>query len=99
MNANPSFTFDYRIFLFGLPFLFLALQAVRLGRRENRPASWILLGIFGLGFCLSAWLYLFPTDTSGLTAIGLTRMSIMVASLLALVEYGRRLLLQPANLL
>jgi hypothetical protein len=52
----PAIAFDYRIFIFAMPFFMLAWSAAKLRLRPDASAPWFFLLWFGLGFGLAEFL-------------------------------------------
>lgn len=90
MNALSNIPLGYRFIAFGLLFVLLAFQAIYVGKHSKISTSCSFLAMFGLGFCLSAWLPLIAPSSSGWILFSFIRIVITTASLVALIEYGRR---------
>jgi hypothetical protein len=89
MDSIHIYQFYYRLLVFGLPFFMLAYQAMKLRRRPNTSATWLLLAWFGLGYGLAEWLAIFTSEPSRPAALELLRVAIVASSLFALLEFGR----------
>jgi len=89
VEAFAAIPFDYRIFVFGLPFFMLAGQAAKLRRGHDHSATWSCLVQFGVGYGLAEWLVLLAPEPSGPLPLRLLRLAIMAPALFALLNFGR----------
>jgi diguanylate cyclase (GGDEF)-like protein/PAS domain S-box-containing protein len=85
---------DYIFFFYGLAFIGLGVVAHVLSKDINQRLPWGWLALFGLSHGLNEWLDLMALTWGDGAVFGALRWTIMAASFLCLVEFGRLSLIQ-----
>ncbi len=81
---------DYLLFVHGLSLLFLAASARALSRLVARPRPWTWFALFGLSHGIYKWLVMLVLGLGDHRYFFLIRLGLLAASLISLLEFGRR---------
>jgi PAS domain S-box-containing protein len=88
---------DYVFFVFGLIFILLAALCRGLTYEDSGRLPWRWLGAFGLFHGLTKWLDMLALSQGDSLALRAGQVIFLLASVIALVEFGRRSLLRDGR--
>jgi len=82
---------DYIFFVYGLFFILIGVIALLLHLRKSSTTPWLWLSLFGFAHGITPWASLFAMNFGQETAAGYAVSAVMIFSLAALLEFGRRI--------